>query len=108
MPSSGKAGCGESRPSGLEEGSRKPGSLDVHRTASRRIGPYDQTSRKTPKAPSFYSYTIIAVDTHVTEAPDLWTSRVPARMRDAVPRVDPTPRGASGGSWGIGASRARG
>lgn len=33
-------------------------------------------------------YTIIDVDTHVTEAPDLWTSRVPARMRDAVPRVD--------------------
>ena len=33
-------------------------------------------------------YTIIDVDTHVTETPDLWTSRVPARMRDAVPRVD--------------------
>jgi predicted TIM-barrel fold metal-dependent hydrolase len=32
-------------------------------------------------------YTIIDVDTHVTETPDLWTSRVPARMRDAVPRV---------------------
>lgn len=32
-------------------------------------------------------YTIIDVDTHVSEAPDLWTSRVPARMRDAVPYV---------------------
>jgi predicted TIM-barrel fold metal-dependent hydrolase len=38
-------------------------------------------------------YTIIDVDTHVTEAPDLWTSRVPARMRDAVPRVGLDARG---------------
>ncbi len=38
-------------------------------------------------------YTIIDVDTHVTEAPDLWTSRVPARMRDAVPRVDVDAKG---------------
>lgn len=34
------------------------------------------------------SYSIIDVDTHVTEVPDLWTSRVPAHMRDAVPRVE--------------------
>lgn len=33
------------------------------------------------------SYTIIDADTHVTETPDLWTSRAPARMRDRVPRV---------------------
>ena len=33
-------------------------------------------------------YTIIDVDTHVTEAADLWTSRVPASMRDLVPRVE--------------------
>jgi predicted TIM-barrel fold metal-dependent hydrolase len=33
-------------------------------------------------------YTIIDVDTHVAEAADLWTSRVPAAMRDAVPRVE--------------------
>lgn len=33
-------------------------------------------------------YTIIDVDTHVTEAPDLWTSRVPERMRDNVPRLE--------------------
>ena len=32
-------------------------------------------------------YRIIDVDTHVTEAPDLWTSRVPERMRDSVPRI---------------------
>ena len=38
-------------------------------------------------------YTIIDVDTHVTEAPDLWTSRVPASMRDAVPYVAPDRQG---------------
>jgi len=38
-------------------------------------------------------YTIIDVDTHVTETPDLWTSRVPARMRDAVPRIDTDAQG---------------
>ncbi len=33
-------------------------------------------------------YTIIDSDTHVTEAPDLWTSRVPAKLKDRVPRVE--------------------
>ena len=33
-------------------------------------------------------YTIIDVDTHVTETPDVWTSRVPATMKDRVPRMD--------------------
>ena len=33
-------------------------------------------------------YTIIDVDTHVTETPDLWTSRAPASMRDRVPRIE--------------------
>ena len=39
------------------------------------------------------NYTIIDVDTHVTEAPDLWTSRVPASMRDSVPYVASDKRG---------------
>jgi predicted TIM-barrel fold metal-dependent hydrolase len=30
-------------------------------------------------------------DSHVTEPPDLWTSRVSAKWRDEVPRVDPHP-----------------
>jgi uncharacterized protein len=38
-------------------------------------------------------YTIIDVDTHVTEMPDVWTSRVPVHMRDSVPRVDTDARG---------------
>jgi len=35
-------------------------------------------------------YTIIDVDTHVTETPDLWTRRAPERMRDMVPRIETT------------------
>ena len=46
-------------------------------------------------------YTIIDVDTHVTETPDLWTSRVPARMRDRVPRIETTRDGRL--SWVVGA-----
>ncbi|MGR8920989.1 MAG: amidohydrolase family protein [Gammaproteobacteria bacterium] len=38
-------------------------------------------------------YSIIDVDTHVTEAPDLWTSRLPAHMRDAAPQVRVDKRG---------------
>ena len=41
-------------------------------------------------------YTIIDVDTHVTETPDVWTSRVPATMKDRVPRID---RDAKGRQW---------
>ena len=38
-------------------------------------------------------YEIIDVDTHITEPPDLWTSRVPERFRDRVPYVDEDHRG---------------
>ena len=38
-------------------------------------------------------YTIIDVDTHVTETPDLWTSRAPERMRDLVPRIEKSDNG---------------
>jgi predicted TIM-barrel fold metal-dependent hydrolase len=37
-------------------------------------------------------YTIIDADTHVTEPADLWTSRVPSRLRDRVPRVEWDPQ----------------
>jgi predicted TIM-barrel fold metal-dependent hydrolase len=46
------------------------------------------------------SYTIIDVDTHVTERPDLWTSRAPARMRGLVPRVHTDADGRQ--SWVVG------
>jgi predicted TIM-barrel fold metal-dependent hydrolase len=32
-------------------------------------------------------YRLIDADTHINEPPDLWTSRVPARMRDRVPHL---------------------
>ena len=38
-------------------------------------------------------YSIIDVDTHVSELPDTWTSRVPAAMRDRVPRVEQDAKG---------------
>ena len=38
-------------------------------------------------------YTIIDVDTHVTETPEVWTSRVPERFRNRVPYVDVDKRG---------------
>jgi predicted TIM-barrel fold metal-dependent hydrolase len=39
------------------------------------------------------SYRMIDVDTHVTEPADLWTSRVPARLRDQVPYIDTDRKG---------------
>ncbi len=38
-------------------------------------------------------YSIIDVDTHVSEQPDLWTSRVPAAMKDRVPRLERDSKG---------------
>jgi predicted TIM-barrel fold metal-dependent hydrolase len=48
-------------------------------------------------------YTIIDADTHVTETPDLWTSRAPAKMRDRVPFVETDPRGVQ--RWRVGDGR---
>jgi len=49
------------------------------------------------------TYTIIDADTHVTETPDLWTSRAPARMRDNVPRIETDSDGSV--RWVVGNSR---
>ena len=38
-------------------------------------------------------YTIIDVDSHVTELPDLWTSRAPEEIRHLVPRIEPNDEG---------------
>src|SRR5688572_918895 len=37
--------------------------------------------------PSLQGIKIVDCDTHITEAPDLFTSRAPARLKDKVPRV---------------------
>lgn len=36
----------------------------------------------------FDRYRVIDVDTHLTEPPDVWTSRVPAAWHDAVPHIE--------------------
>src|SRR5882724_6488786 len=36
---------------------------------------------------------IISADSHVNPPKDLWTSRVPARLRERAPRVESTPQG---------------
>jgi predicted TIM-barrel fold metal-dependent hydrolase len=38
-------------------------------------------------ATSAPAYTVIDSDTHITEPPDTWTARVPARLRDRVPNM---------------------
>jgi len=50
------------------------------------------------------SYTIIDADTHVTETPDLWTSRAPASMRDKVPHIQTSANGTQ--RWVVGDGRA--
>lgn len=45
-------------------------------------------------------YTIIDVDTHVTETPDVWVERVPAQMRDRVPYVKKDAKGRD--AWYLG------
>jgi predicted TIM-barrel fold metal-dependent hydrolase len=36
----------------------------------------------------FDRFDVIDVDTHLTEPPDTWTARVPAKLRDAVPHIE--------------------
>lgn len=38
-------------------------------------------------------YRLISADSHVTEPPDLWTSRLPAKLRDRAPRIERFERG---------------
>jgi uncharacterized protein len=38
--------------------------------------------------PMFKGIKIVDCDTHITEAPDLFTSRAPAAMKDKMPRVE--------------------
>ena len=49
------------------------------------------------------AYSIIDVDTHVTEAADVWTARAPASMRERVPRVAQDDKGRDW--WYVGAER---
>ncbi len=42
------------------------------------------------------TYQLISADSHVNEPPDLWTSRVPAKLRDRAPRIE---RFEQGDAW---------
>ena len=44
--------------------------------------------------------TIIDVDTHVTESPDLWTRHAQRHDGDQVPRIETSSDGRLCGSWG--------
>ncbi len=46
----------------------------------------------------------IDVDTHITEPPDVWTSRVPAKYRDQVPYVERDPQSGKD-NWILGGRR---
>ena len=43
--------------------------------------------------PMFEGIKIVDCDTHITEAPDLFTSRAPAAYKDKMPRVNLDPDG---------------
>jgi uncharacterized protein len=49
---------------------------------------------------------IIDVDSHVAEAPDLWTSRAPAKWRDEVPQLRTTAKGVE--EWWAGTRKFHG
>ena len=36
----------------------------------------------------FDRFSVIDVDSHLTEPPDVWTARVPASKRDQVPHIE--------------------
>jgi predicted TIM-barrel fold metal-dependent hydrolase len=49
-----------------------------------------------PTSTSATQYRLVDADTHINEPPDLWTSRVPERMRDRVPHLQ---RFEEGDAW---------
>jgi uncharacterized protein len=47
----------------------------------------DYAKNSTGLRPEFAGIKIVDCDTHITETPDLFTSRAPARLKDKVPHV---------------------
>src|SRR5690242_20181263 len=68
-------------------GTLRPGALPG------RASPASERLWRTTLRRLMTGYSIIDVDTHVTEPADTWTSRVPASMRDRVPQVAKDARG---------------
>ncbi|HEU4427905.1 MAG TPA: hypothetical protein VFT98_04060, partial [Myxococcota bacterium] len=53
---------------------------------------------------AIHSMPLIDIDTHYTEPRELWTSRAPAALRDAAPRVIQKPDGSD--AWIVGRDMA--
>src|SRR5580700_5583812 len=51
-----------------------------------------------PKGNLGSEYRLISADTHVNEPPDLWTARVPEKLKGRVPRIE---RFEQGDAWVI-------
>src|SRR5262245_54574170 len=49
---------------------------------------------------------VIDVDTHITEPPDLWTSRLPKKFQERSPRIVQDPRMPEWDVWKIGDGNA--
>ncbi|MCY3910200.1 MAG: amidohydrolase family protein [bacterium] len=58
----------------------------------------EQQDAQTSSARPLRSYNLISADSHINEPGDLWTSRVPAKYHDRVPRVE---RFEEGDAWVI-------
>ena len=43
---------------------------------------------KSPERAAIADIKVLDVDTHLTEPPDLWTSRAPSKYKNLVPRVE--------------------
>jgi predicted TIM-barrel fold metal-dependent hydrolase len=70
----------------LAQSARKYWSADGYKTGG-VIREIDYSSQSGGLDPSFAGIKIIDTDTHITEAPDLFTSRAPAKYKDKVPYV---------------------
>ena len=83
----------------LEEAARKYWSAEGYREGG-MIREVDYASQSGGLDPSLAGIKIVDTDTHITEAPDLFTSRAPARFKDKMPHVKLDPDGVE--RWYVG------
>ena len=83
----------------LEEDARKYWSAEGYREGG-IIREVDYASQSGGLDPSLAGIKIVDTDTHITEAPDLFTSRAPARFKDKMPHVKLDPDGVE--RWYVG------
>jgi predicted TIM-barrel fold metal-dependent hydrolase len=83
----------------LAQSARKYWSSDGYKTGG-VIREVDYATQSGGLDPMFAGIKIVDTDTHITEAPDLFTSRAPAKFRDKVPYVKCDPDGVE--RWYVG------